>query len=115
MNIDIKTIMLDTLMRMFESNIYIIAIVFVVAIASFISRYEIESFFNLSQKETNKLIEKTLFVSTIIGIATIFYLYAKEYYFLLSISISVILTYFLYQFGFFDMVIEKWEDKNGRW
>lgn len=112
MNIDIKTIISNVFIQMFESNIYIIAIVFVVAIASFIFRYEIESFFNLSQKETNKLIEKTLFVSIIIGMATILYLYTKEYYFLLSISISFILTYFLYQFGFLDMVIEKWEDAN---
>ncbi len=111
MNIDIKTIMFNALTQMFESNLYIMAIVFVVSIASFIFRYEIGSLFNLSQKEINKLAEKTLFISTIIGIATIFYLYAKEYYFLLSISISVILTYFLYQIGFLDMVIEKWEGR----
>lgn len=111
MNIDIKSILLGALTKMFESNFIFISVAFIVSIAIYIFRHDIEYYFNLTQRETNKLIEKTLFVSTIIGIATIFYLYAKEYYFLLSISISVILAYFMHQVGFFDMVIEQWEDK----
>lgn len=114
MNIDIKSILLDALTKMFESNLWLIVIIFVVAIATYLFRHDIAYDFDLTRREKNKLTEKSLYFAVIIGTISIFYLYAKEYYFLLSISISFILTYFLHQIGFLDMVVEKLEDKYGR-
>lgn len=115
MTIDIKSIFIDTFTKMFGSNLWLIAIISAVVMVVFIFRHSIAYNLDLTKREKNKLTEKALLILIFIGVATIAYLYVKEYYFLLSLTISFILTYFLYQIGFLDMVIEKWEDKNGRW
>lgn len=113
--LNIKSIFFDSYTKTFEGNFDLIAMIFVSAVAVFVLRYDIGYHLNLTQRGENKLAEKSLFVILIIGISTTFYFYVKEYYFLLFIIPSFILTYFLYQIGFLDMVIEKWENKNGRW
>jgi len=115
MVLDIKSIFIDAFTKIFESNLGLIAIVFVVAIVAYIFRHEISYDLDLTRREKNKLTEKTLLIPLVIGGATIAYLYIKEYFFLLSVVISFILTYFLYWIGFLDMVIEKWENRNDRW
>lgn len=114
MNIDIKSIITNSLLNIYESNFIIIAIVFIMALSAYIFRNDIEYYLNLTTRGRNKFAEKSLFAMAIIGVLTAFYLYVKEYYFLLLIIPSFILTYFLYQIGFFDIVIEKWEDRNGK-
>lgn len=115
MILDIKSIFFDSYTKIFEGNFDLIALIFALAVAVFVLRYDIGYHLNLTQKGENKLAEKSLLTMLIIGASTAFYFYVKEYYFLLLIIPSFILTYFLYQIGFFDIVIEKCEDKNGRW
>jgi hypothetical protein len=80
----------------------------IVALYFFYFRYEVAYDLELTKRERNKLTEKSLLAIIIISGATIAYLYIKEYFFLLSVALSVILTYFLYLTGFFDMLVEKW-------
>ena len=115
MVIDIKSIMIDNLTKMFESNLGLIAIIFVVAIVVYIFRHNIAYDFDLTRREKNKLTEKTILIPLGITAATIGYLFIKEQYFLLSVVLSVILTYFLYLVGIVDMIVEKLESKYGRW
>lgn len=108
MTIDLKSIMIEQFTRMFENHFGLIAIIFAVAIVGFTFRHYIAFYLDLSKREENKLIEKTILIPIVILVATAGYLYAKEYFFLLSIGLSFILTYFLYLTGIFDMLVEKW-------
>jgi len=108
MTLDMKSIMIDTFTKMFEGNLGLVAIIFVVAIVAFIFRHDIAYDFDLTRREKNKFTEKTILIPLGITVSTIGYLYIKEQYFLLSVVLSVIVTYFLYLFGILDMIVEKW-------
>ncbi|WP_200764027.1 hypothetical protein [Nitrosophilus alvini] len=114
MNIDLKHIIIEQFISMFESHIGLIAITFSVAAVVFIFRYDIAFYFDLSKREQNKLTETTLLLLIFIVITSIGYLYIKQHYFLLSVGLSVILTYFLYAVGLLDMIVEKLEGRYGR-
>ncbi len=115
MKIDIKSIIIDNLTKMFESNLGLVTIVFVVAIVAYLFRHDIAYDLDLTRREKNRFAEKTLLIPIVIGVATVAYLYVKEYYFLLFVVISVILTYILYWVGILDMIVEKLESRYGRY
>jgi len=108
MTIDLKSILIEQFTRMFENHLGLIAIVFVVAIVAFIFRHTIAYDLQLTKRERNKFTEKTILIPIVMLIATAGYLYTKQHFFLLSIELSFILTYFLYLTGIFDMLVEKW-------
>lgn len=114
MTIDLKSILIEQFTRMFENHLGLIAIVFVVAIVAFTFRHYIAFYLDLSKREDNKLTEIILVPLLFIAIATIGYLYIKQEYFLLSIGLSIIFTYFLYVVGILDMIVEKLEGRYGR-
>ena len=114
MNIDLNTILIKQFTSMFENHLGLIAIIFAVAIGAFTFRHYVAFYLDLNKREHNKFSEKTLLVSILIVIATMSYLYIKQQYFLLSLGISVILTYFLYLTGVLDMLAERLEDRYGR-
>jgi len=114
MTIDFKSILIEQFTRMFENHLGLIAIVFAVAIVAFIFRHTIAYDLQLTKRERNKFTEKTILIPLLIVIATAGYLYIKQDFFLLSIVISVILTYFLYFVGILDMIVEKLEGIYGR-
>jgi len=91
-----------------------VPIAFIVAIYLFLFRYEVAYDLELIKVEHNKLTEKSLLAIILIAGATMAYLYIKEYFLLLSVVISVILTYFLYLTGILDMLAERLEDRYGR-
>ena len=111
MTIDLKSIFIEQFTRMFESHLGLIVIVFAIAIIAFVYRHYIAFYLDLSKREDNKLTEIILVPLLFIAIATIGYLYIKQDLLLLSIAISVILTYFLYMVGIFDMIVEKLEGR----
>lgn len=111
MGINIKFIFLNAFSQIFENYFWIIVLVFIGAIVVYFFRHAIASELQLTRREKSRLTEKVLLISILIGFATIIYLYVKEYYFLLSVVMSFILTYFLYLIGLFDIVIEKLENK----
>ncbi len=115
MTIDLKSIMIEQFTRMFENHLGLIAIIFAVAIVAFTFRHYIAFYLDLTKREENKLTIITLIPLLFIVIATIVYLNIKHHYFLLSIGLSVILTYFLYMFGILDMIVEKLEGRYGRY
>jgi hypothetical protein len=110
MIIDIKPILIEQ----FEHAIWILPIVFAVALSTFVFRREVAYGLDLTRREENRLGEKSLLTIIAIFLATMVYLYTKEYFFLFSVLLSVALTYFLYAFGVIDMIIAWWEDKYGR-
>ena len=114
MTIDLTSILIEQFTRTFENHLGLIAIVFAVAIVAFIFRHTIAYDLQLTKRERNKFTEKIILVPLFIVIATAGYLYIKQDYFLLSIIISVILTYFLYFLGILGMIVEKLEGIYGR-
>ncbi len=108
MVLDIKSIFIDTFTKLFENVLWLVPIALIVAIYLFFFRNEIAYDWELTKRERNKLTEKSFLAIAIIAGAMITYLYIKEYFFLLSVALSVILTYFLYMLGFFNMLVEKW-------
>ena len=107
--IDIKSIFADTVINLIESNIIFVVVLFVISLFVFFFRHEISYDFDLTRKENNRLSEKSLLGIIFLGGAILVYLFVKEYFFLLAFPLSVILTYFLYLFGFLDRIIEKLE------
>lgn len=114
MTIDIKSIFIDTLTKMIDSNIALFALLFVVSITVYLFRHDIAYEFDLTRREKNKLTEKTLRVSILIGVSAIVFLYIKEYYFLLSVLVSIIFTYIMYKVGIIDTIAAKLEGRYGR-
>ncbi len=114
MTIDLKSILIEQFTRMFENHLGLIAIIFVVAIVAFTFRHYIAFYLDLTKREENKLTEKTILIPIVILMVTAGYFYTKQHFFLLSIELSFILTYFLYLTGIFDMLVEKLEGRNGR-
>jgi len=114
MIINVEQILINTFTNLFENVFWFVSIAFIVAIYLFFFRYEVAYDLGLSKRERNKLTEKSFLAITMITGATITYLYIKEYFFLLSLAVSFILTYFLYRVGILDMIVEWWEDKYGR-
>lgn len=111
MTIDLKSILIEQFTLMFENHFGLIAIVFAVAIVAFTFRYTIAYDLQFTKRERKKFIEKIILVPLFIVIATVGYLYIKQDFFLLSLIISVILTYFLYLLGILDMIVEKLEGR----
>ncbi len=114
MTIDLKSIMIEQFTRMFENHLGLITIVFAVAIVAFTFRHYIAFYLDLTKREENKLTEITILTSIVILMVTAGYLYTKQHFFLLSIELSFILTYFLYMVGIFDMLVEKLEGRYDR-
>ena len=114
MSLDIHQILIDAFTNLFENIFWLLPIAFNVALYLFSFRDEVSYDLSLSKRERNKLTEKSLLAIIIIATATIAYLYIKGHFFILFIGLCVILTYFLYLVGFFDMIVEKVEDKYGR-
>ena len=96
MTIDLKSILIEQLTLMFENHLGLIAIIFAVAIVAFIFRHTIAYDLQLTKRERNKFKENTILIPLFIVIAMAGYLYIKQDFFLLSLIISVTLTYFLY-------------------
>ena len=109
--IDIKSIFADTVVNIIESNIGFVVVFFVISLLLFFFRYEIGFDFDLTRRERNRLSEKSLLGIIFLGGAILFYLFMKEYFFLLASALSVILTYFSYLFGFLDKIINKLESR----
>ena len=107
MIIDIKQIFIDAFIKLFENVLWLLPIAFFIAIYLFFFRKEIAYDLGLTKRERTKFTEKSFLAIAIISSSTIAYLYIKEYFFLLSIVLSGVLTYFLYRIGLFDLVIEK--------
>jgi hypothetical protein len=114
MIIDLKTILIEQFTSMFENHLGLIAIIFAVAIVAFTFRHYIAFYLDLTKRGENKLTEKTILIPILIVIGTMSYLYIKQQYFMLSLGISVILTYFLYLIGILDMLAQRLEDRYGR-
>ncbi len=108
MIIDLRFIFIEQFTSIFENHLGLIAIIFVVAAVAFTFRHYITFYLDLSRKRENKLTEITLIPLLFIFIAGIGYLYIKQHFFLLSVGLSAVLTYFLYLVGFFDMLVERW-------
>ena len=115
MIIDFKSIFTKQYTHIFEHHLGLIAIVFVVAIIAFTFRYTIAYNLQLTKRERNKFTENTIIIPLFILIATAWYLYIKQDFFILSIILSVILTYFLYLVGILDMIVEKLEGGYGKY
>jgi len=112
MTIDIQQIFINAFINLFENVLWLVPIAFIVAIYLFIFKYEVAYNLELTKRERNRLTEKLLLVIIVITGSTIAYLYIKEYFFLLSMALSFILTYyFLYLVGIFDMIVEKLESR----
>ena len=109
--IDIKSMLADTFIKLIDSNIGFVVLFFVISVLLFFFRHEIGFDFDLTRREKNRLSEKSLIGIIFLGGAVLVYLFVKEYFFLLSCVLSVILTYFLYLFGFIDRMIEKIEGR----
>jgi len=109
--IDIKSIFADTVVNIIESNIGFVVVFFVISLLLFFFRYEIGFDFDLTPREKNRLSEKLLLGIIFLGGAILFYLFMQEYFFLLASALSVILTYFLYLFGFLDKIVDRLERK----
>ncbi len=114
MIIDVKTALTNGFIQFFDNIVWLVPIALSVAIYLFVFRREVAYDLNLSYRERRKLGEKSLMAIIVIVGATLFYLYAKEYFLMLSIILSFILTYFLYLTGIFNMIIKWWEDRYGR-
>jgi len=114
MALDINQIFIDAFTKLFENVLFLIPIAFLVAIYLFFFRYEVAYDLELTKRERNKLMEKSLLAIIVIVGTTIAYLYIKEYFFLLSMALSFILIYFLYLVGILDMLAESLEDRYGR-
>lgn len=115
MALDIKQIFIDAFLHFFEHILWFLPIVFIIVLYLFFFRNEIAYDWELTNREKNKLSEKSLLGIIVITVATIAYLYIKEHIFLLAIVLSIILTYFLYLIGFVDMIYEKLENRNDKW
>ena len=103
MIIDIKQIFIDAFTNLFENVLWLVPIAFIVALYLFYFRYEVAYDLELTKRERNKLTEKSFLTIIIIIGSTIAYLYIKEYFFLLSVVLFFILTYFLYLTGVLDL------------
>ena len=114
MIIDVKSALTNSFIQFFDNIVWLVPIVLSIAVYLFVFRREVAYDLNLSYREQKNLGAKSFMAIIVITGATLFYLYVKEYFFLLSVALSVILTYFLYLTGIFDMIIEWWEDRYGR-
>lgn len=108
MVIDLKSIMIDNFSRLYENYFALIVIASILGILIFVLRHDIEYHLDLTRRDKKKLIEKTLLFLSILGIATIGYLFIQGHFFILACIISIILIYPLYLLGFFDGIVEKW-------
>lgn len=114
MVLDIKPILIDQFTKLFENFMWLIPIVLGVALYFFFFRHEVSEELMLTRREKNRLTEKSFLAIIMLAAATIAYLYFKGHYFLLSIIVSVVLTYFLYLAGVIDMIVEKLEGRYGK-
>ena len=108
MVLDIKSIFIDAFIKFFDHIIWFVPIIIIIAMYMFFFRSEIAYNCDLTKREKDRLTEKSFLVVIILLSGSIAYLYIKEYFFLLSVVLSVILTYFLYLIGIIDMLVEKW-------
>ena len=115
MSLDIKQIFVEAFIKLFENVLWLVPIAFIIAIYLFFFRIEIAHELELTNRGRNNLTEKLFLALATIITATLAYLYIKEQYFLLSLTISFIMTYFLYMIGILDMIVEKLEGKYGRY
>lgn len=109
--LDVKSIFIDTFIKLIETYIGFIVVFFAVSILIFMFKDELQNHFELTWREKNKLSAKALFSSLTLGTLIIAYLFINQYFFALALIISVILTYIFYLLGFFDRVIEKFESR----
>ena len=104
---DFGAIIINHFTKIFENNIWLIALILMLATIVYILRHNIAFEFNLSKRTENKLAGNT-FLAIILPIVTIlFYLYVQEFYFVLSLILSIFVVYFLYWIGLIDMIIFK--------
>ncbi len=104
---DFGAIIINYFTKIFENNIWIIALVLILAIGVYILRHDIVFEFNLSKRAKNKLAGNTFLAIIVPILATLFYLYVKEFYFVLSLILSIFVVYSLYWIGLIDMIIYK--------
>lgn len=104
---DFGAIIINHFTKIFENNIWIIALILVLAIIVYILRHDIAFEFNLRKRTKNKLTENTFLAVVVPIIVTLIYLYVKEFYFVLSLILSIFVVYFLYWIGLIDMIIYK--------
>jgi len=109
--IDVKSILADTFIKLIESNISFIVLFFVISILIFMFRHKIGYNFDLTRKERNRLSEKSLLALVVLGVSIVGFLFVKEYFFILSVLVSVTVAYFLYLLGFVDIMVEKLESR----
>ena len=104
---DFGAIIIDHFTKIFENNFWLIAFIPVLAIGVYILRHDIAFELNLSNRAENKLAKK-IFLAIILPILlTLIYLYVKEFYFVLSLILSILVVYFLYLIGLIDTCINK--------
>lgn len=104
---DIRAIIINYFTKIFENNIWLIALILVLAIGVYILRHDIAFEFNLSKRAENKLAEKVFLAVIVPILATLIYLYVKEFYFVLFLILSILVVYFLYWIGLIDVCINK--------
>jgi len=107
--IDVQSIMADMISKMIDSNIGLVVVGLIIAIIIFSLRYDIGYDFDLNKRSKNRLAEKSILAILVLGAGAVFYLYNHQYYFILSLIISFILTYFLYVVGIVDMLVNRLE------
>ena len=92
MVLDIKSIFIDAFIKLFDNIIWFVPIIIIIAMYMFFFRSEIAYNWDLTKREKNKLTEKSFLAIVIFTSATIAYLYIKEYFFLLSVALTFILS-----------------------
>jgi len=102
--IDIQSIIAENLSKMIDLNITNILLLFGVGILLFWMRTDL----SMTRKEHNKITEKSILLIIFMGTGIGYYLFSHQHYLILSIIISVILTYLLYWIGLFDIIVERW-------
>lgn len=104
---DFGAIIINYFTKVLENNIWIIPLMLILAIGVYILRHDIAFEFDLSKRAKNKLTEKAFLVIIVSILLILFYLYVKEFYFVLSLVLSIFIVYFLYWIGLLDMIIYK--------
>lgn len=104
---DFGAIIINHFTKIFENNIWIIVLILVLATIVYILRHDIAFEFNLSKRTKNKLAGNTFLAIILSIVAILFYLYVKEFYFVLSMILSIFVTYFLYWIGLIDTFVNK--------
>ncbi|MDD2384622.1 MAG: hypothetical protein PHN18_10570 [Sulfurospirillaceae bacterium] len=104
---DFGAIIINHFTKIFENNIWLITFILVLAIGVSILRHDIAFEFNLREKTKNKLTENAFLAVILPILATLIYLYVKEFYFVLSLVLSIFVVYFLYWIGLIDRFINK--------